>query len=96
MLKIDNSLVSEEIITKDFVCNLSACKGACCVEGEAGAPIDKEETKLLEKHYDAIAPFMNKKGRAAISNSEYHLFPNFLINASFTNWYMGIFKLSPN
>ena len=66
MLKIDNSLVSEEIITKDFVCNLSACKGACCVEGEAGAPIDKEETKLLEKHYDAIAPFMNKKGRAAI------------------------------
>ena len=66
MLKIDNSLVSEEIITKDFVCNLSACKGACCVEGEAGAPIDKEETKLLEKHYDAIAPFMNQKGRAAI------------------------------
>ena len=49
MLKIDNSLVSEEIITKDFVCNLSACKGACCIEGEAGAPLDKEETKLLEK-----------------------------------------------
>ena len=38
MFQIDNTLVSEEIITKDFVCNLNACKGSCCVEGEAGAP----------------------------------------------------------
>ena len=66
MFQIGNSLVSEEIITNDFVCNLNACKGACCVEGEAGAPLDKEETKLLEKNYDLIAPFLNEKGKAAI------------------------------
>ena len=66
MFQIGNSLVSEEIITNDFVCNLNACKGACCVDGEAGAPLDKEETKLLEKNYDLIAPFLNEKGKAAI------------------------------
>ncbi len=68
MFQIDNTLVSEEIITKGFVCNLKACKGACCVEGEAGAPLEKEETDFLEKNYDLIAPFLNDKGRAAIEN----------------------------
>ena len=47
MFQIESSLVSEEIITNDFVCNLNACKGACCVEGEAGAPLDKDETEFL-------------------------------------------------
>ena len=46
MFQIGNSLVSEEIITNSFVCNLKACKGACCVEGEAGAPLEKTETEF--------------------------------------------------
>ena len=66
MFQIDNTLVSEEIITKDFVCNLNACKGACCVEGEAGAPLEQEETEYMEKNYELISPFLNDKGRAAI------------------------------
>jgi hypothetical protein len=66
MFQIDNTLVSEEIITKDFVCNLNACKGSCCVEGEAGAPLEKEETVYLQKNYKSIAPFLNVKGRNAI------------------------------
>jgi len=66
MFQIENTLVSEEIITKDFVCNLNACKGACCVEGEAGAPLEKEETDWLEKNYDLISPFMDEKGKAAV------------------------------
>ena len=66
MFQIGNSLVSEEIIHNDFVCNLNACKGGCCVEGEAGAPLDKEETEFLEKNYDRIAPFLNEKGKEAI------------------------------
>ena len=48
MFQIDKALVSEDIITKDFVCNLNACKGACCVEGEAGAPLEKEEADWLK------------------------------------------------
>ncbi|MGA0374268.1 MAG: DUF3109 family protein [Flavobacteriaceae bacterium] len=66
MFQIENSLVSEEIIYNDFVCNLNACKGACCVEGDGGAPLEKDETELLEKHYGKISLFMSKKGKAAI------------------------------
>ena len=66
MFQIGNSLVSEEIITNSFVCNLKACKGACCVEGEAGAPLEKTEIEFLEKNYDLIAPFLSEKGKAAI------------------------------
>jgi hypothetical protein len=40
---------------------LSACKGACCIDGDAGAPLDKEETKILEKIYPKIKPFCDKK-----------------------------------
>ena len=43
MIEINDTLISEEIIEKDFVCNLDACKGACCVEGDAGAPVEQEE-----------------------------------------------------
>ena len=39
MIQIANTIISEDIVERDFVCNLSACKGACCIEGDAGAPI---------------------------------------------------------
>ena len=54
MFQIDKTLISEELISKNFVCNLSACKGACCVEGEAGAPLEEEEIKILENDFEAI------------------------------------------
>lgn len=57
MFQIDDTLVSEDIITKDFVCNLSACKGACCVEGVAGAPLNLDETEFLEKTTPALHLF---------------------------------------
>ena len=49
MFQLGKTIVSEDIIKKDFVCNLSACKGACCIDGDAGAPLTKEETKILEE-----------------------------------------------
>jgi hypothetical protein len=66
MLAIENTLISDNIISEDFVCNISKCKGECCVAGEAGAPLDKEEVTYLEQHYSKIKPFLNKKGIAAI------------------------------
>ena len=66
MFQINNTLISEEIITNNFICNLNACKGACCIEGEAGAPLEKNETEFLEKNYEAIAPFLNESGKATI------------------------------
>ena len=66
MFQLGKTLVSEEIIEKDFVCNLSACKGSCCVKGEAGAPLDKEEVSILEKIYPKVKPFLRKEGIAVI------------------------------
>ncbi|MFK8060368.1 MAG: DUF3109 family protein [Polaribacter sp.] len=62
MFQLGKTIVSEDIIEKDFVCNLSACKGACCVDGEAGAPLDKEEIKILEEIYPKVKPFLRKEG----------------------------------
>ncbi len=62
MFQLGKTIVSEEILEKDFVCNLSACKGACCIAGDAGAPLEKEETKILEEIYPKVKPFLRKEG----------------------------------
>lgn len=66
MFQLGKTIVSEDIIEKDFVCNLSACKGACCIDGDAGAPLTKEEAEILEDIYPKVKPFLRKKGIEAI------------------------------
>ncbi|MDB0600985.1 DUF3109 family protein [Tenacibaculum maritimum] len=66
MFQLGKTIISEDIIKKDFVCNLSACKGACCIDGDAGAPLEKEETDILEKIYPKVKPFLRKEGVRAI------------------------------
>lgn len=66
MFQLGKTIVSEDIIEKDFVCNLSACKGACCIDGDAGAPLDKDEVKILEDIYPKVKPFLRKEGIEAI------------------------------
>ncbi len=66
MFQIGKTIVSEDIIEKDFMCNLSACKGACCIDGDAGAPLEEDEAKLLEEIYPKVKPFLRKEGIAAI------------------------------
>ena len=48
MFQIGKTIVSEDIIDKKFLCNLSACKGACCIDGDAGAPLEEEEVEKLK------------------------------------------------
>lgn len=62
MFQLGKTIVSEDIIEEEFVCNLSACKGQCCIDGEAGAPLDKEETQILEDIYPKVKPFLRKEG----------------------------------
>ncbi len=62
MFQIDKTIISEAIIQEDFVCNLSACKGGCCVGGDAGAPLEKEEIRILEELYPLVKPYMEKRG----------------------------------
>jgi hypothetical protein len=66
MFQIGKTIISEDIIENDFVCNLSACKGACCVEGDAGAPLDKDELETLEDIFPKVKPFLREEGLKAI------------------------------
>ena len=66
MFQLGKTIVSEDILEKDFVCNLSKCKGACCVQGEAGAPLEKEEVEILKEIYPKVKPLLRKEGIEAI------------------------------
>lgn len=67
MLLIQEVLVSDEVIEEQFVCNLSACKGACCWEGDYGAPLETAEVHQLETEYQRISPYLSAAGREVIA-----------------------------
>jgi hypothetical protein len=69
MIAIQDTIVSDELLNKQFVCDLNACKGECCVAGESGAPLDKEELPILMEILDKVKPYMNKKGIKAIEKN---------------------------
>lgn len=66
MILIDDILISDDVVEKQFVCNLNACKGACCIEGDSGAPVEEDEVELLEKSLDKVLPYLTDEGRKAI------------------------------
>jgi hypothetical protein len=73
MIPIGKTLVSDEVISNRFVCDLKKCKGACCIEGESGAPLEKEELKLIEESYPAVKPFLTADGIKAIEEKGLYL-----------------------
>lgn len=66
MIVIDKTIISDDIADNFFVCNLEKCKGACCVEGDLGAPLLPAELEILENIYDEVAPYITEKGKQAI------------------------------
>ncbi|UTW64176.1 DUF3109 family protein [bacterium SCSIO 12741] len=66
MYEIGKTLVSEDVFAKKFVCDLAACKGACCVEGDGGAPLTDEEAKKIEDDLPQIKPYLRSEGLEAI------------------------------
>jgi hypothetical protein len=66
MIEIEKTLISDDVVEQKFVCDLNACKGACCVHGDSGAPLDDDEAEKLEKIYKKVKPYLNEKGIAAI------------------------------
>ncbi|KMQ67821.1 hypothetical protein ACM39_10780 [Chryseobacterium sp. FH2] len=66
MIQIDDKLISEDIFSEEFVCNLTKCKGACCVEGDVGAPLDKDELEILDNIFDKIKPYLTQEGIKAL------------------------------
>ena len=66
MYIIQDKLISEDLIQEQFLCQLDACKGACCWEGDFGAPLEKEELSTLDRIYADVKPFLRQEGIKAI------------------------------
>lgn len=66
MIAIDNILVSDLAISEQFVCDLHKCKGACCVDGDAGAPLDLTELKNIDEVFESVLPYLGEESKATI------------------------------
>jgi len=66
MYIVRDVLVSEDIFEEHFQCNLNACKGACCVAGDFGAPLEEEEIEVLKAIYPTVKPYLDPSGVKAI------------------------------
>ena len=66
MIEIDDKIVSADLLRECFSCDLSRCRGICCVEGNAGAPLEADEVDILEREYEAYRPYMTPQGIRAV------------------------------
>ncbi|MEM8565838.1 MAG: DUF3109 family protein [Bacteroidota bacterium] len=66
MIELEKTILSDDIKEQFFVCNLEKCKGACCVEGDLGAPLEQDELLVLKEIYDTVKPYLSKEGINAI------------------------------
>lgn len=66
MIQIGKTIISSEVVEKQFVCDLEKCRGACCVEGESGAPLEPEELGILDAIYKSVEPLLTADGRKSI------------------------------
>ena len=66
IIAIGDILVSTALLRERFACDITLCKGACCVDGNSGAPLEFEELGILEKEYVSFADFMSPQGKEAI------------------------------
>lgn len=66
MIEIDDKIVSADLLRECFACDLSQCRGICCVEGNAGAPLEIDEVDTLENEYEHYKPYMTPEGIAAV------------------------------
>lgn len=73
MIEVQGVLVHEDIVKEHFVCNLNKCKGACCVHGDSGAPLERSELAMLDEIYPHVKPYMTGKGIATIGEAGTHV-----------------------
>ena len=71
MMQVGNCIVGTELLEEFFLCNLDSCKGHCCVEGEAGAPLEKEEVELIEKYYPKFERYLREESIKEIKKHGY-------------------------
>ena len=66
MIEIEDKIVSTDLLTEHFCCDITACKGQCCIDGDSGAPLEIEEVDILEQEYENYKPYMTAEGIAAV------------------------------
>ncbi len=71
MIQIGETVVSELLLEKKFVCNLNACKGACCIEGDAGAPLEENELEKLVDVFSVAKEYLSEKAIVALEEDLY-------------------------
>lgn len=69
MIEIDNVLVSDDVVTEQFVCDLMKCKGGCCEDGDAGAPLTDQEIETLNEVFDTLKPYLTAEGLEEIEKN---------------------------
>ncbi len=67
MIVLDNILISEDLVDKKFVCDLHRCKGGCCEDGAAGAPLDEAEKAIIDRVIDIIKPYLSATALATLA-----------------------------
>ena len=73
MILLENKLISEDIIDKTFVCDLNKCQGACCVKGDAGAPLLQNEIDIISSNLSTISENIDPAGADAIMKSGFYI-----------------------
>ncbi len=68
MISIGNVLISNEVVEEQFVCDLNKCKGGCCVDGDAGAPLENKELKDLNESLHAVLPYLSEESKKELEN----------------------------
>jgi hypothetical protein len=66
IIEIEGNIVSTELLTERFCCDLAACRGACCVEGNEGAPLSEKEAAIIKREYPSFRQYMKHAGRTTV------------------------------
>lgn len=74
MLVVDDIYVSDDIVDVKFICDLEKCKGACCIEGDLGAPLQKEELEILDFELPNFADYLSEEGKREINRQGAYVF----------------------
>ena len=74
MIEIDNVLISDDVVEKQFVCDLAKCKGGCCEDGDAGAPLENDELKIITEMYEKVKPYLTNASLKEIEKKGLYVF----------------------
>lgn len=74
MIVIDKVIISDDVVEKQFVCDLAKCKGGCCEDGDAGAPLDKSELNIIKKVFNKIKPYLSTASLKEIEKKGFYVY----------------------